>query len=140
MYKSTKIFCDCISSYLITMASTPTRTCLKRDVLQLKGTSFSQWLKDPNHIYINRNLAKYVKKDGLLDSVWYKNISELQKFTNDEEIDLLTAYERCVRSTPELWNHLDQLENKVLGCWCKPSQACHADVLIKLYKEKNESK
>ena len=122
------------------MTSIPTRTCLKRDVLQLKGTSFSQWLKDPNHIYINRNLAKYAKKDGLSDSVWYKNISELQKFTNDEEIDLLTAYERCIRKTPELWNHLDQLENKVLGCWCKPSQACHADVLIKLYKEKNESK
>ena len=140
MYKSSKIFWDCISSYLITMTSIPTRTCLKRDVLQLKGTSFSQWLKDPNHIYINRNLAKYVKKDGLLDSVWYKNISELQKFTNHEEIDLLTAYERCIRKTPELWNHLDQLENKVLGCWCKPSQACHADVLIKLYKEKNESK
>ena len=140
MYKSPKIFCDSISSSLITMTSTPTRTCLKRDVLQLKGTSFSQWLKDPNHIYIDRNLAKYAKKDGLSDSVWYKNISELQKFVNDEEIDLLTAYERCIRKTPELWNHLDQLENKVLGCWCKPSQACHADVLIKLYKEKNESK
>ena len=28
------------------------------------------------------------------------------------------------------------MENKVLGCWCKPSQPCHADVLIKLFNEK----
>ena len=128
-------------SNFVNMTSTPTRTCLKRDVLLLKGTSFSQWVQDPNHLYIDRNLAKYTNKNDLPDSIWYKDISELQKFvnTNEEEIDLCTAYERCIRQTPELWDKLEDLENKVLGCWCKPSYPCHADVLIKLYKEKYES-
>ena len=45
-------------------------------------------------------------------------------------------YEKCIRQTPQLWNSLDNLENKVLGCWCEPSQPCHADVLIKLFNDK----
>ena len=120
------------------MASTPRRACLKSDFLKLKGTTFAKWLKDSNNLYINKNLAKYAKKNDLSDSIWFKDISQLQKFTfNDKDEDYLTVYERCVRSTPELWNNIHNLENKVLGCWCKPSEPCHADVLIKLFKEKN---
>ena len=120
------------------MASTPRRACLKSDYLKLKGTTFAKWLKDSNNLYINKNLAKYAKKNDLSDSIWFKDISQLQKFIfNDKDEDYLTVYERCVRSTPELWNNIHHLENKVLGCWCKPSEACHADVLIKLFKEKN---
>ena len=119
------------------MASTPRRACLKSDFLKLKGTTFAKWLKDSNNLYINKNLAKYAKKNDLSDSIWFKDIGELQKFIfNDKDEDYLTVYERCVRSTPEMWNCLENLENKVLGCWCKSSQSCHADVLIKLFKEK----
>ena len=120
------------------MASTPRRVCLKSDYLKLKGTTFAKWLKDSNNLYINKNLAKYAKKTDLSDSIWFKDISQLQKFIlNGKDEDYLTVYERCVRSTPELWHNIHKLENKVLGCWCKPSESCHADVLIKLFKEKN---
>ena len=77
-----------------------------------------------------------MKKKGVSDSIWYKNIKELQEIANGEEICLFTAYERCIRQTPQLWNSLDNLEDKILGCWCKPSQPCRADVLIKLFNEK----
>ena len=70
------------------------------------------------------------------DSIWYKNVKDLQKFVNDEDKDYLSIYEKCIRSTPELWDSLLNLENKALGCWCEPSQPCHADVLIKLFNEK----
>ena len=119
------------------MTSIPRRACIKRDVLKLKGTTFSQWLKDSNNLYIHKNLAKYSNNKGLSDSIWYKDIIELQKFRSiDEDEDYLSVYENCIKSTPELWNNLDNLENKVLGCWCTSSESCHADVLIKLYKEK----
>ena len=119
------------------MTSTPTRACIMRDKLKLDGTSFSKWIKDPNNLYIQKNLGKYGEKHGLKNSIWFKDVDELQKFrSNDEDEDYLSVYEQCIRKTPELWNELDSLENKVLGCWCKPSQTCHADVLIKLYNEK----
>ena len=105
--------------------TTPTRTCVKRDVLKLDGLTFSQWLQDPNNVYIAENLSKYGKKHNLTDSQWYKDVNELQKFRSyEKDEDYLTVYEQCIRSTPELWNDLDDLENKVLGCWCKASQTC----------------
>ena len=114
----------------------PKRNCVKKDFLKLKGTSLSKWVQEPNHLYIHGKLSKYLKKKGTPNSIWYKTIKELQPFTNGEEICLLTAYERCIRQTPHLWNSLDTLEDKVLGCWCKPTQPCHADVLIKLFVER----
>ena len=114
----------------------PKRNCVKKEFLKLKGTSLSKWVQEPHNLYIDGNLSKYLKKKGVTDSIWYKSIKELQEFANDEEICLFTAYERCIRQTPQLWNSLDNLEDKILGCWCKPSQPCCADVLIKLFNEK----
>ena len=114
----------------------PKRNCVKKEFLKLKGTSLSKWVQEPHNLYIDGNLSKYLKKKGVTDSIWYKSIKELQEFANDEEICLFTAYERCIRQTPQQWNSLDNLEDKILGCWCKPSQTCRADVLIKLFNEK----
>ena len=114
----------------------PKRNCVKKEFLKLEGTSLSKWVQEPNHLYIHRNLSFHLKKKGISDSIWYKDIKELQKFVNDEDEDYLNMYEKCIRLTPQLWNSLDNLENKVLWCWCEPSQPCHADVLIKLFVEK----
>ena len=118
------------------MNMVPKRNCIKKEFLKLEGTSLSKWVQEPNHLYIHRNLSFHLKKKGISDSIWYKDIKELRKFVNDEDEDYLNMYEKCIRQTPQLWNSLDNLENKVLGCWCEPSQPCHADVLIKLFNEK----
>ena len=119
--------------------TTPRRACIKSDVLKLDGLSFSKWLQDPNNLYIGRNLSKYGKKHGLSDSMWFRDINELQKFRSyDKDEDFSTVYEQCIRATPELYSNLDSLKGKVLGCWCKLSQPCHADVLIKLFEEKKQ--
>ena len=114
----------------------PKRNCVKKEFLKIEGTSLSKWVQEPNHLYIHRNLSFHLKKKGISDSIWYKDKKELKKFVNDEDEDYLSIYEKCIRQTPQLWNSLDNLENKVLGCWCEPSHPCHADVLIKLFNEK----
>ena len=121
---------------LCKMNMVPKRNCIKKEFLKLEGTSLSKWVQEPNHLYIHRNLSFHLKKKGISDSIWYKDIKELQKFVNDEDEDYLNMYEKYIRQTPQLWNSLDNLENKVLGCWCEPSQPCHADVLIKLFNDK----
>ena len=129
-------YCCQLHLNLCVINMVPKRNCVKKEFLKLKGTSLSKWVQEPNHLYIHGNLSKYLKKTGNPNSIWYKTIKELQPFANGEEISLLTAYERCIRQTPQLWNSLDTLEDKVLGCWCKPLEPCHADVLIKLFDEK----
>jgi hypothetical protein len=44
-------------------------------------------------------------------------------------------YEAYVRASPDLMASLDELDGKVLGCWCKP-EMCHGDVLLRLLGER----
>ncbi len=91
-------------------------------------TSLEEWLENPDHVYIGR-VCRYVK--GANDSKW-KNPYPLSRYSREESLKL---YEKWV--IKNLWDHLDQLEGKTLGCWCKP-ESCHGDVLVKLLKQKAE--
>lgn len=64
---------------------------------------------------------------------------ELQPIPRDR---ILRAVRRAFK-TWETWN-LDELEGKILGCWCTVSQdfrnpVCHGHVLIKLFKIKHRA-
>lgn len=74
------------------------------------------WKKKSNHLYIGRNLNFYVK--GAIGSKW-KNPFSVKKYGRDKE----------------LYNCLEELVGKVLGCWCYP-EPCHGDILIKLLDDK----
>lgn len=45
--------------------------------------------------------------------------------------EVIKKYEKYILKNKKLLNDLHELEDKVLGCWCKP-KACHGDVLVKL--------
>ena len=72
----------------------PERKCIKKEFLKHEGTSLSKWVQDPDHLYIHRNLSFHLKKKGVSDSNWYKNVKDLQKFVNDEDKDYLSIYEK----------------------------------------------
>ena len=48
----------------------------------------------------------------------------------------LEKYEAHIRYRPALWQKLDELEGKLLGCWCKDTSKCHGSVLVQLLEEK----
>ena len=104
---------------------------VKKAELKKNGyENFQDWNKNPNHLYIGRNMNAYVP--GTHGSIW-KNPFSLKKFTLE---DSLKNYEEHVRTTT-LYDQLDELDGKVLGCWCKPTD-CHGDVLLKLIEEKKK--
>ena len=45
--------------------------------------------------------------------------------------EAIAAYESWLLAQPSLMADLPELEDKILGCWCRP-RACHGDVLIRL--------
>jgi len=49
--------------------------------------------------------------------------------------DVLWKYEKWIMKKPKLLLDLMELEDQVLGCYCKP-KACHGDVLVKLLDRK----
>jgi hypothetical protein len=52
--------------------------------------------------------------------------------TRKESIE---KYREYILNNEELLKRLPELENKVLGCWCKP-KSCHGDVLVELLERK----
>lgn len=104
---------------------------VKKKYLNKKYANLEEWLKNPKHIYIGRNMSFYVP--GANKSKWSNPFKLNKEKSNIDEV--LELYEQHIRNTPELWNSLNELKNKRLGCWCKPDK-CHGDILIKLYREK----
>src|SRR4051812_39248569 len=92
-------------------------------------TSLEQWLHagPHHHIYIGRNMTAYVK--GAKQSKWH-NPYPVKKYGLK---DSLQRYEQYARAN--LYDHLDELNAQVMGCWCKDPQHpeiinCHGDILI----------
>ena len=101
---------------------------VKKIYLKQQGfVDFEDWAKDPSHLYIGRNMNFYVK--GTFESKW-KNPFTVKKHGIDK---CLVLYEQLIRET--LYDDLEELDGKVLGCWCKPNR-CHGDILIRLLDEK----
>ena len=50
------------------------------------------------------------------------------------EEDSLDKYAAHIRR--KLWHELDELEGKLLGCWCWDGVRCHGCVLVQLLEEK----
>ena len=90
-----------------------------------KYKDIHDWLLNKKHVYIGRNVV-YV---GINGSKW-ANPYPVKKYGLDE---CLIKYEEHVRTN--LYDELDELSGKTLGCWCKPNK-CHGDVLKKLLNEK----
>lgn len=90
----------------------------------------SHWLKSSsNHMYIGRSMVQYV--EGAVGSKW-ANPFKVDKCGRQGAIE---QYEEYVRSTPHLYDNIEELEGKILGCWCHPDP-CHGDVLVKILEEK----
>jgi len=86
----------------------------------MKKTKVVHCKKDSYDIYIGR------------PSKWGNPFREGKDGTRKEVID---KYRKYILSNKELMDSLDELEGKVLGCWCKP-KACHGDVLVELIEKK----
>ncbi len=102
------------------------KSCLKK----LGYNSLEQWLDEPNHIYIGRDMQVYVK--GANGSKW-KNPFSVKKYGLDECIRLFEEY---LMSNKELLKDIYELKGKDLACWCKNGECaderCHGDLLLRL--------
>ena len=135
----------------------PTTQCIKVASLRDKGfANLQNWMQSPNALYVGRagrvfitqegNYVYHYKrsdwanpfvlsKDGKTTIVMIGDREDTKKSRYSLK-DSLTRYEAYVRAN--LWNRLNELDGKVLGCFCKQlEESCHAQVLVRLWREKN---
>ena len=96
----------------------------KNELKKQDYDDFEHWNNEPRSLYIGRNMERYVK--GTKKSIWHN------PFRGQEAC---RKFEKHIRSNPQLWDRLEELEGKELGCWCNP-KPCHGHILVKLLTEK----
>ena len=96
----------------------------KKNLKALGYRDLNHWLENDDHIYIGR-LNRFV--DGTFQSKWHNPFS-VKKYGRKGCID---KYKEYIKNNKELFSDLEELNGKVLGCWCAP-KACHGDVLLEL--------
>ena len=105
---------------------------ISKKTLNKRGINdFQEWSERDNTLYIGRNMDFYVK--GTFQSKWH-NPFPVKKYGRDKCLELFEEY---IKNNKLLYNNLDELKGKELGCWCKP-ELCHGDILIKLLNGKNQ--
>ncbi|XP_021369298.1 uncharacterized protein LOC110460616 [Mizuhopecten yessoensis] len=101
---------------------------IRKKELNKRGIKdLEEWVKDPNNIYIGRDMTFYV--GGAVGSKWGNPFKKLER---DEAV---IRFEEHIRASPSLMAELDELKGKNLGCWCHPL-SCHGHVLVRLLEEK----
>lgn len=94
--------------------------------------SLQEWLKDPNHVYVGRDMTWAVKSAH--GSKWHNPFK-----INDYGIEeCLKKYEVYILKNTELLKDIKELKGKDLGCWCVPFHGCHAQILLKLANKETE--
>jgi hypothetical protein len=63
----------------------------------------------------------------------------LAKYKVNTRKEAIEKYKEYILNSPELLAKLPELQDKVLGCWCKPL-ACHGDILVELIEKNNTTK
>ena len=92
-------------------------------------------------VYIGRGICP---KTGLI-SKWgcpftiIKDRPTLATEIVETKEEALSKYKEYILASPELMESLDELDGKVLGCFCKPEK-CHGDILLELLFQKKLSR
>lgn len=113
---------------MIKSEETKIQNVRKAELNKIGYLDLENWLLEPNHVYVGRNLSFYVK--GAIKSKW------CNPYKVSKNIDLNTClimYEKHLIELLKNEQNLAEfllLKGKILGCWCYP-EPCHADIIIK---------
>ena len=53
--------------------------------------------------------------------------------------EVIEKFRQWAKSNKEFLESLDELDGKVLGCWCSP-KPCHGDVILELIEQRKKAK
>lgn len=135
---ASKLDADVCNSASGTMQGTSGTTVVNVRKAELRKVGYrdiEDWLKDPKHVYIGRDMTHYVP--GAVGSKW-GNPFIAKKLGRDECCKMYRDYilsdSRIQKNGKTLLQSLDELKGKTLGCWCHPER-CHGHVLVELINE-----
>jgi len=101
----------------------------EKRIFEIKPTKVVNLKHEDYDVYIGRG-----SKWGCPYTVIKDRPTLAKEIVNSKE-EALSKYKEYVLNSPELMESLDELDGKVLGCFCKP-ELCHGDVLLEFIAQK----
>lgn len=93
--------------------------------------NLKEWIEDDKNLYVGRKGIVFINGERFpkTDSKWHNPFKISKDLSREESINKYRLYITTKITNGEL--NLDELKDKVLGCWCRPAY-CHGDVLVEL--------
>lgn len=105
---------------------------VKKKYLNMRGfEDFDDWNADPDHLYIGRSM-QWVKGCTTANKSKWSNPFPAKTYGRKKCLKLYRDY---IFNHETLYDQLEELLYKELGCWCAPEE-CHGDVLVQLLSDK----
>lgn len=122
----------------------PKRTCIKQASLVEAGyKNLEHWLQNPKNVYVGRRGRLYIGSGNekrifhYPQSRWgnpYK-VKDMKNVPIEKILDLYREY--LYKSG--IINHIDELIDKNIGCFCQLTERCHTTVLIDILRNKHSN-
>ncbi len=97
--------------------------------------NFGEFVKDEDNVYIGRKI--YININGKKfyhpGSIWCNPFTE-KEYPKEELLWLYKRHLIMLIYTESLYEQLEDLDGKRLGCWCKPGR-CHGDILLNVFNK-----
>ena len=108
-----------------------------------KYDNLKEWMNDPNNVYIARKGIVFIHNEKLgkktrfpeKDSK-FANPFTVKEYGREKAIELYKkSIQEKIANGQITRKELDKLKGRTLGCWCKPNEDCHGDVLIEFINQ-----
>lgn len=102
-----------------------------------KSIDLKKWLSDPDNIYVGRRGRIWINGEifHYKDSVW-KNDFTIKQHGREKCLELYK--DDIVKKINDKIVDIETIKGKKLGCFCKPNEKCHVDILIDLLEKEEE--
>lgn len=123
------------------MNSMTTVVNVKVKYIRPQYKNLKEWCEDPSNVYIGRGGIVFVSSNGGESKRRYPPRGSIFanpfKVGRDGSVDeILVLYKKYItkkiKNGEVTQDDLEGLRGKRLGCWCRPEQKCHGDVLLEL--------
>jgi len=103
-----------------------------------KTMTLEKWLNNSENVYVGRKGRIWITENGTKRIFHYPGSVWKNEFTVKEhglENCLVLYREELLKKLNDKELNIEELRNKKLGCFCKPDEKCHVDILIELLKD-----
>lgn len=118
------------------MPELPKGVCVKSEILRPRYDNLEEWAQNPRHVLVTRKGRVFVGRGEKRHVFAYKqspwaNPFSLKEYSLDESLELYKQHlESLLKEKHNGDAFLKLRDAEEIGCFCKPTEQCHRNVIL----------